>query len=574
MGYRGVLAALVLALAGVATTAGAEPFTLREALAYPFVDLLRRRSKATASPGCGWSGACATSGWPTRPAYTPRQVTQFTADDGQELTQPDLLARRRAWSACAAATTTPTGRPRATSRPTRPPARTSPSDDLARRPRAPGRRSRSPRATRRRSRPRACWPSSRTSRCGPRRWTADAKPSGCSSTAARTANCLVAGRQAAGLRLRPRATTPSSASSGADQPLAYLAPSTSLDAAPAGRRTASGSPSRAGRAGAARRSPILKRDAATLVDLGRRCRDRRRTQVWQSPATLRGSYPEVAGEANLLWAGGDRLVFLAELDNWPHLYSVADSGGAARLLTPGAFMVEHVGLSAATGRDRSIRANTGAAPNDGDRRHLFRVAVDGRRAAAAHQRREHRMDTGRRRRPPVAFIAAGAQSAAPVDRRSCTASGARKTLAARRAGRLPGAQFVVAEIGDLHRAGRPDRSMASSSRPAGARQEARPDLRPRRAAPADAARLALHGLLQPRLCDEPVSAAHGFVVLSVNYRLGIGYGHAFQHPDTGRAAGRVRVSGRAGGRALSCRPDQGVDPDAHRHLGRLLRRAT
>ena len=40
MGYRGVLAALVLALAGVATTAGAEPFSLRQALAYPFVDLL------------------------------------------------------------------------------------------------------------------------------------------------------------------------------------------------------------------------------------------------------------------------------------------------------------------------------------------------------------------------------------------------------------------------------------------------------------------------------------------------------------------------------------------------------
>ena len=30
----------------------------------------------------------------------------------------------------------------------------------------------------------------------------------------------------------------------------------------------------------------------------------------------------------LAWAAGDRLVFTADLDNWPHLYSVAASGGA------------------------------------------------------------------------------------------------------------------------------------------------------------------------------------------------------------------------------------------------------
>ncbi len=56
--------------------------------------------------------------------------------------------------------------------------------------------------------------------------------------------------------------------------------------------------------------------------------------VWRSPETLLGSFPDVAGNANLFWGAGGRLVFLAELDNWPHLYSVSEKGGAAMLLTP------------------------------------------------------------------------------------------------------------------------------------------------------------------------------------------------------------------------------------------------
>ncbi len=46
-------------------------------------------------------------------------------------------------------------------------------------------------------------------------------------------------------------------------------------------------------------------------------------------------------------------------------------------------------------------------------------------------------------------------------------------------------------------------------------------------------------------------ASRGFTVLSVNYRLGIGYGRAFQQPDRRGGARRRRISGRAGGRELS-----------------------
>jgi dipeptidyl aminopeptidase/acylaminoacyl peptidase len=54
-------------------------------------------------------------------------------------------------------------------------------------------------------------------------------------------------------------------------------------------------------------------------------------------------------------------------------------------------------------------------------------------------------------------------------------------------------------------------------------------------------------------------ANHGYVVLSVNYRLGIGYGHDFHHPDHGGAAGAAEYQDVvAGARYLQSLAD--VDP--------------
>ena len=54
-------------------------------------------------------------------------------------------------------------------------------------------------------------------------------------------------------------------------------------------------------------------------------------------------------------------------------------------------------------------------------------------------------------------------------------------------------------------------------------------------------------------------AARGFVVLSVNYRLGIGYGRAFQHPAKGGPAGASEYQDVvAGAKYLQALP--GVDP--------------
>jgi dipeptidyl aminopeptidase/acylaminoacyl peptidase len=90
-------------------------------------------------------------------------------------------------------------------------------------------------------------------------------------------------------------------------------------------------------------------------------------EVWRAAAGV-GSVPRQVEGPSLLWTAGDRLVFPWERDGWTHLYAVPVAGGAATLLTPGAGEVEYVALAP----DRKTvyyNANIG----DIDRRDLFRV---------------------------------------------------------------------------------------------------------------------------------------------------------------------------------------------------------
>ena len=97
--------------------------------------------------------------------------------------------------------------------------------------------------------------------------------------------------------------------------------------------------------------------------------------IWQSPNTPEGAVPTTHGGTNLHWAAKNRITFLSYHDGWPHLYSVPDAGGDALLLTPGDFMIEHVKLSP-DGNWLLASANTGLDADDIDRRHLIRVPVD------------------------------------------------------------------------------------------------------------------------------------------------------------------------------------------------------
>jgi dipeptidyl aminopeptidase/acylaminoacyl peptidase len=100
-------------------------------------------------------------------------------------------------------------------------------------------------------------------------------------------------------------------------------------------------------------------------------------EIWKADEGVGSVFRGVAAANQLLWADGDVLVFPWEKDGWLHLYSVAVDGGRAKLLTPGEFEVQHVALSA--DRRRVIYSSN---QDDIDRRHLWSVPADGGRPTA------------------------------------------------------------------------------------------------------------------------------------------------------------------------------------------------
>lgn len=97
--------------------------------------------------------------------------------------------------------------------------------------------------------------------------------------------------------------------------------------------------------------------------------------IWESPKTLPGSRPTTHGGTNLHWGAGNRLAFLAYHDGWPHLYSIPSTGGAPLQLTKGNFMNEYISMSE-DGKWLLASANTGNDKLDIDRRHIIRVPID------------------------------------------------------------------------------------------------------------------------------------------------------------------------------------------------------
>src|SRR5215472_1332568 len=99
--------------------------------------------------------------------------------------------------------------------------------------------------------------------------------------------------------------------------------------------------------------------------------------LWRSGDKPNDSLPGLTEDASLKFAADGRIIFSSEKDGWNHLYSIAVSGGAPTLLTPGDFEVEDVTLSADK-KSVIYSSNEG----DADRRHLWRVSVSGGRPQA------------------------------------------------------------------------------------------------------------------------------------------------------------------------------------------------
>jgi dipeptidyl aminopeptidase/acylaminoacyl peptidase len=95
-------------------------------------------------------------------------------------------------------------------------------------------------------------------------------------------------------------------------------------------------------------------------------------QIWKSGAGELASYSRSLGADVLQWAAGDRLVFGSEHTGWMHLYSIPAAGGNVVAMTEGQYEVENVAWP--PDRSHVVVASNKA---DVDRRHLWKVNVTG-----------------------------------------------------------------------------------------------------------------------------------------------------------------------------------------------------
>jgi dipeptidyl aminopeptidase/acylaminoacyl peptidase len=278
-------------------------------------------------------------------------------------------------------------------------------------------------------------------------------------------------------------------------------------------------------------------------------------EVWRA-APGRGSvFQPVEFGPQLAWSIDQRLVFPWERDGWKHLYSVAASGGDAVLLTPGAFEVDDVSY-AQDGRAAVVSSNQ----DDIDRRHLWRVTTSGASAAVA-------MTPGRGLEWNPALLADGtsvayvsADARRPGQPVLMTSGGSPRELAPGSvAAAFPAAALVEPEAVTIVAADgmkipgqifRP-----ASSIPAG---QKRPAL------------IFFHGGSRRQMllgwnyrsyyhnayAFNQLMASRGYVVLSVNYRSGIGYGLDFREALNYGAAGASEYNDVVGaGLFLRSQPD-------------------
>ncbi len=258
--------------------------------------------------------------------------------------------------------------------------------------------------------------------------------------------------------------------------------------------------------------------------------------IWKSPDTFEGAVPTTQGRFNLHWAANNRIIFLATLDNWPHLYSISDKGGKPLLLTPGNFMTEYITISPDK-KQLLFSVNTGPDPLDIDRRHISTVSVD---------------------KPDMRMLTYGdGIEAFPVyvgndDIAFISSTAVRPALPAI----LLKGQKNFSLIGtDLLPPVYSDMNMVTPKQvifkaPDGTPIHAQLFEKPGGNAKKPAIVCIHGGPMRQMLLGWNYSdyyAAHyatnqkladmGFVVLSVNYRLGIGYGNDFHHPANGGRSG-------------------------------------
>lgn len=243
-------------------------------------------------------------------------------------------------------------------------------------------------------------------------------------------------------------------------------------------------------------------------------------EVWHSGMEMNDSFPAETEEVSFNFGAGDRILFGSEQDGWNHLYSVPAKGGTAVLLTPGKFEVEDVALSA---DQTSVLYSSNQ--DDVDRRHIWRVRLDGG-APNALSKGETMEWTPVEQSGQVLCL--GSTATTPAMPYRLTSQGRQMLAPDALPKDFPSSQLVVpkqvifkSEDGlEIH---------GQLFMPTG-RTQPGPAVIFTHGGPIRQMMLGFHYMqyYHNAYAMNQYLASQGFVVLSVNYRLGIMYGRAFR----------------------------------------------
>lgn len=248
-------------------------------------------------------------------------------------------------------------------------------------------------------------------------------------------------------------------------------------------------------------------------------------EAWKSGAGARDSFP-IFGDTSFAYAASNRIIFNSEQDGWSHLYSMdATQGGVPVLLTPGNFDVEDVSLSADKG---SILFSSNQ--DDTDRRHLWRVDAGGGKPPVALTRGETiewtPMETGNG--STVVCLGSTATSPALV---YSVSDGQRKLLTKDATPSDFPAKLLVMPKQVIFQSADGYRIHGQLFEPNGQNKaKPGPALIFVHGGPMRQMMLGFHYMdyYNHAYAENQYLANRGFTVLSVNYRLGIMYGHDFR----------------------------------------------
>ncbi len=270
-------------------------------------------------------------------------------------------------------------------------------------------------------------------------------------------------------------------------------------------------------------------------------------RIWASANTLRASFPDDF-DPSLQWTAGNVLTFMSSADNWPHLYALSPGGGPARLLTPGAFMVEDTSLSH-DGRTIFYTANHGRTTGDFDRRHIFSVDIaTGRtREITAGTRSEWSpaangnalafVQAGSKQPPLVSLLPLAGGAIRPLDRNLLPADFPQSQLIVPKSVTFRAADGQITHGQLFESAGGPAKKPAIVYVHGG---------------PPRQMLTTWHYIdyYSNGYAVNQYLANHGFIVLSVNYRLGVGFGYDYAHPANWGPTGASEYNDVLGGNAF------------------------